>query len=100
MESQITQTAHRELCSRRQRDTHPSSLAVDVRGADVLGQVGAAGEQQLAVVPAAGVAQGLAACSCSAAVAVQHCRGGAATGHGALHIYESAANTGVKTSTH
>ena len=69
-------------------------------GSDVFCQVGAAGEQQLAVVPAAGVAQRLAPPHCcgSAArpptVTIECGRGGAPAGRSAVHVHQGAADAG------
>lgn len=76
-----------------------------MRGPDVFGQVGAAGKLQLALVPAARVAQRLgprgsrgtahhcaAAAAPATAVAVEHGRGGAAAGRRALHVHEGTAD--------
>lgn len=75
-----------------------------MRGPDVFGQVGAAGELQLAQIPAARVAQRLAPCwcravphQCATAVAVEHGGGGAATGRCALHVHQGAADTAKRT---
>lgn len=71
-----------------------------MHGPDVLGQVGAAGELQLTLIPAARVAQRLAPRWCravphhrTAAVAVEHGGGGAATGCCALQVHQGAADT-------
>lgn len=73
-------------------------------GSDVLSQVWAAGELQLAVVPAARVAQRLSPRRCRAAarhgapaVAVEHGRRGATAGRRALHVHQGAADTGGHT---
>jgi len=78
-----------------------------MRGPDVFGQVGAAGEQQLAVIPAARGAQRLAAAAGRRraarrrrAVTVEHGRRGAAAGRRALHVHQSAADTEENTHTH
>lgn len=75
-----------------------------MRGPDVFGQVGAAGELQLTLIPAARVAQRLAPCWCRAvphhratAVAVEHGGGGAAAGRCALHVHQGAADTAKRT---
>lgn len=73
-------------------------------GSDVFGQVGAAGKQQLAVIPAACVAQRLAPrrrwaapWNCTSTVTVEHGRGGATAGRSALHVHQGAADTGEHT---
>lgn len=72
--------------------------------ANVFSQVGAAGELQLAVIPAARVAQRLAPRRRRAAprrrspaVTVEHGRCGAPAGGRALHVHQGAADTGEKT---
>ena len=78
-----------------------------MHGPDVFGQVGAAGEQEQAVVPAAGVAaQALGAPrhrarggpwtadQAPAASAVHHGRSGAPAGRRALHVHQGAADAG------
>ncbi len=73
-----------------------------MRGSDVFSQVWAAGKQQLAVIPAAGVAQRLRPCRRRAAprhhaptVTVKHGWGGAPAGRRALHVHQGAADTGT-----
>lgn len=73
-------------------------------GPDVFRQVGAAGELQLTLIPAARVAQRLAPRWCRAiphhgatAVAVEHGGGGAAAGRCALHVHQGAADTATRT---
>lgn len=73
-------------------------------GSDVFGQVGAAGKQQLAVIPAACVAQRLAPRrrwaaprNCTSTMTVEHGRGGATAGRSALHVHQGAADTGEHT---
>jgi len=84
-----------------QTDTDPSSLSIHMCGSDVLSQVGAVGEQHLAVVPAAGVAQRLAPCRCWAAhcchastVTVEHGRGWATAGSCTVHVHYGWADAG------
>lgn len=74
-----------------------------MHGSDVFSQVRAAGEVQLAVIPAAGVAQRLAPGLGRAAtrhraapMAVEHSRGGAAAGRCALHVHQGGADTGTQ----
>lgn len=76
-------------------------------GSDVFSQVGAAGKQQLAVVPAACVAQRLpsrwhraAPGHGAPAVTVEHGRGGATAGRRALHVHQGAADTGARARAH
>lgn len=75
-------------------------------GPDVFGKVGAAGKLQLALIPAARVAQRLAPRGrraaphhCTTAVTVEHGRGGATTGRCALHVHQGAADAAECTHT-
>lgn len=93
--------AHTDTHTQWPDNTDPSSLSVHMCGSDVFGQVGAAGKQQLAVIPAACVAQRLAPRrrwaaprNCTSTMTVEHGRGGATAGRSALHVHQGAADTG------
>lgn len=73
--------------------TDPSSLAVHMNAPDVLCQIRAAAEVLQTEVPAAGVSYCLRSRRAGTAKSIHHGRGGASTGHRALHLHQGAADT-------
>lgn len=73
--------------------TDPSPLAIHMNAPDMLRQIRTAAEALWTEVPAAGVSYRLRPRGAGTTLSVHHSRGGAPTGHCALHLHQGTADT-------